>query len=418
MADHRGSVAPLGAPVLKRLYAMISLGLMLAQLFITLAALVGLARLMRVLKSQGEWDPINRRFLFGLRVVTAIFIGRALVLLTGIEAFRGLVLIGGGLIPLAVLVLTEGLLRRHAPALAKRGVAVLTVGFVVSGFWVSDSIDPIRIYGLLIFQTFGLCLSGWLVLTRDRDRLSASENSTVERLGLSLLVLIPLVAADFLMDILGIPLQISALGVLFLCWLAISLGRAGAGHTPPLIGFGVVCGAVLLAGLTIAIALSLSGEETFVVTALILAAALASVIYNDSAALLQEARSLTLLRYMAETQTTDPLEFLRGLADHPLVEGAAVLGADALRDFDRDILHAMFVAVPVLRRGDDSIGAQYTDYRRHIFESFEATHVVLAAENPLVLVALNMPAMAASPQSELELQVVSHMARLIAQGAG
>ncbi|MDG1430618.1 MAG: hypothetical protein P8Q23_03535 [Paracoccaceae bacterium] len=128
------------------------LGPQLAELFLTLAGLVGLACVVRVLKSTGEFDPINRRFLFGLRVVMMLYLGRAGMLLTGIEAFRVLVLLGGGLVPIAVLLLCEGLLRRHAPRWVKGLMATGTVVFCATSIVVSGGIDPLRLWGVLGFQ--------------------------------------------------------------------------------------------------------------------------------------------------------------------------------------------------------------------------------------------------------------------------
>ena len=190
-------------------------------LYLSVAAIVGLVVLQGVILARGPEDPLNRRFLFGLRVTMLLFAGRALVSLTGLQGLRTLTLLAAALIPISVLILTEGLLRRHAPAWIKRLIGGGTALFAVLAVLPSAWVEPFRSYGFLLFQVSGLLVSGWLVLGRDARSLSASENRTVERLGLSLLLLIPLVAADYLMVWLGLPIQLSALAVLLLCWLAI-----------------------------------------------------------------------------------------------------------------------------------------------------------------------------------------------------
>jgi len=84
----------------------------LTDLYLSLAALVGLIILHMTLTRD---DALTRRFRFTIRVTMLLFAGRALVVLTGGEAFRFLVMLGAGLIPLSVLLLTEGLLRRQSP---------------------------------------------------------------------------------------------------------------------------------------------------------------------------------------------------------------------------------------------------------------------------------------------------------------
>ncbi|MDP5358558.1 MAG: hypothetical protein NWR52_00140, partial [Paracoccaceae bacterium] len=205
---------------------MIAAATILTQLFLSCAALLGLYVLQSVLVRRDATDPINRRFLFGIRVTMVLFVGRALMIVTGIEAFRILILAAAALIPLAVLLLTEGLLRRHAPPMMKAVIGGGAVGFGLLALWYSDSIDPARSFSLLGFQLLGFVCSGWLVLTRDKTSLSRGENAMVVRLGLSLVLFIPLAAGDFLLLAIGLPIQFSALGVLILCWLAIGLGRA------------------------------------------------------------------------------------------------------------------------------------------------------------------------------------------------
>ncbi|MEM8537780.1 MAG: hypothetical protein AAGF56_07950, partial [Pseudomonadota bacterium] len=91
---------------------MIAAAPILTQLVLSGAALAGLIVLQGVLAQRGAFDPINRRFLFALRATMLLFVGRILIITTGAGVFRALVLLGAALIPLAVLLLTEGLLRR------------------------------------------------------------------------------------------------------------------------------------------------------------------------------------------------------------------------------------------------------------------------------------------------------------------
>ena len=71
---------------------MIVASTLLVQLFLSSAALLGLFVLRGVLIARDPWDPINRRFIFGVQVTMLLFVGRILIITTGIEAFRILVL--------------------------------------------------------------------------------------------------------------------------------------------------------------------------------------------------------------------------------------------------------------------------------------------------------------------------------------
>lgn len=398
---------------------MISAAIILTQLFLSCAALVGLFVLQRVLQSRDPWDPINRRFLFGARVTMVLFAGRALMIMTGIEAFRVLVLCAAAIIPLAILILTEGLLRRHAPPLIKAWIGVGAILFAVSSLWYSDSIDPFRIFALLAFQILGFVLAGWLIINRDKASLSANENAMVVRLGLSLVLFIPLAAGDFLLIYIALPIQFSALGVLILCWLAIGLGRTHQGHRATLVNLAVMIGAAVFVGGMIGFFAQVGRDGYLLIIATIMTTLFVVAILNDARALRLEEQSLGLLRHLALAETDDPMAFLRDLQDHPLVEGAVVVSAESLSDLQDDVLKQIFAATPVLRRvSPPHLGAVADDHIAYLFERYSATHVMLAMENPRVLVALAMPSLGASPSAELELQVVQRMAALMSHKRG
>ncbi|WP_322889556.1 MULTISPECIES: hypothetical protein [unclassified Yoonia] len=397
---------------------MIVAATVMIQLFLSAAALVGLFVLQGVLVRRDPWDPINRRFLFGIRATMLLFIGRILVAMTGIEAFRILVLLAAALIPLGVLLLTEGLLRRHAPPAIKLVIGGGAVVFGLSSLWYADTIDPARLFALLGFQTLGFLLSGWMVLTRDKSQLSRSENAMVVRLGLSLLLFIPLAAGDFLLLYIGLPIQFSALGVLILCWLAIGLGRTHQGHAATLTNLGVMIAAAVAVGGMIGFLAQLGWDGSILCIAAIMTTLFVVAILNDARALLQEDQSLVLLRYLATAQTDDPMVFLRDLQSHPLVEGAVVVNEASLSGLQDDVLDRIFAAAPVLRRNDPpALGPVADDHIAWLFDRYAATHVILAMPRPKVLIALSMPSLGLSPAAELELQVVQRMAALLARKA-
>lgn len=392
---------------------------LIADLFLSLAALSGLAILHALIAARGRWEPLNRRFLFVLRAVMLLFIGRALIVLTGAGIFRLLILLGAALIPLAVLLLAEGLLRRHAPLWAKLYVGAGTLLFGLSAFWFSDSIDPIRLWGLLIFQTSGFLIAALLVLTRDKSSLSTAENRVVERLALSLFLLIPMAAADFLIRVLDLPVQVSPLAVLFLCWLVVSLGRGQSQHRAPLFSFVAILLATLAAGGFIVLMAGMGRDAAILTISVILAAVLVAVLFIESQALKAEERSQSLLRHMAEDRSPDGVSFLRRLQAHPLVEGAALIEGDALADLDAAVLSRIFAASPVLRRTDPPFaGGAEGDHIDHLFNRYEASHILLADVAPMVLVALSMPSISASPRAEMELAAVQRMALLMTGGRG
>ncbi|SEW18328.1 hypothetical protein SAMN04488515_1456 [Cognatiyoonia koreensis] len=394
---------------------MISSASILAHLFLSLAAVVGLALLHSSLRSQSPDDPLTRRFVFGVRVTMAIFIGRALVVLTGGQFGIALVSVAAAFVPLAVLLLTEGLLRRHAPGWLKAfggiGAGVFTILGLIPAMWASGLYN----IALVGFQVIGLALCGWMVWQRDRASLSNSENQTATRLALSLFLLVPMIAADYAMVFLRMPVQISALGVLVLCWLAVGLGQATSGMRGVLLGFAILTGVSLGTGAFIGWMMAGSREAIILGAAVTMAAVFVVAIYFDARQQRTAGQSLSLLRHMAEGPQDSALTFLTGLRDHPAVEGALVIGGRELADLDSDTLDRVFSLAPVLRRTDPPMDDPVlVDHVEALFTRYQASHILQVSAKPRRLIALAMPPLGVSMQTEFELQAVQRMAALIA----
>jgi hypothetical protein len=388
----------------------------LTDLFLSLAAVCGLVTLHRSLTAQSPFDPLTRRFLFGIRVTILLFGGRALVVLTGGAWFQPFVLLAAALVPLAVLVLTEGLLRRHAAAQIKLFAASGAVVFAILAFLPAGILPGVRTWVLLGFQLVTLGACGWMVVMRDKASLSVAENDTAVRLGLSLILLIPMIAADFLMVYLRLPVQISALGVLVLCWLAIGLGQMQGGHRTTIMTFSVTLAVAVVTGAFIGLVTDTGRDGVILSIAVILAAMLVVMILNDARQGRASAQSLTLLRHMARGPQDDALAFLRGLQDHRAVEGAALVSEQALADLDAGVLDRVFAAHPVLRRSAlPALDPVAEDHVRHLFDRYAASHIMQVTPEPRRFIALAMPTLASSARAELELDAVQRMAALIAR---
>ncbi|MCB1383943.1 MAG: hypothetical protein KDJ73_13670, partial [Notoacmeibacter sp.] len=202
----------------------------IADTLVSAAALAGVFLLMGTIRRHGAFDPLNRRFLFGLSMVALLLAGRVLFWTTGIGFFDTLTLVGAGLIPLGVLLLTEGLLRRHAPRLFKWAGAAGSVLFTLLAFLPGWLAEPWLSWSLFSYQLAVFLGVGWLVVTRDRAALSSAENRMVERIALSLLLIIPAMATDYRLDQIALPVRLGGIAILYMCWLSVGLGRTQMSH--------------------------------------------------------------------------------------------------------------------------------------------------------------------------------------------
>lgn len=387
-----------------------------ADTFISLAAFLGLVVLIRAIRTFDAGSPLTRRFLFGLKVLAALMIGRVLAWWTGLFLFEAATIIAAGLVPLATVLVAEGLMRRHAPRLTKWIAAGGAAAFAVLAFLPASLADPWRLVGLFLYQLVTFALAGHMAVTRDRKSLSRAENQAVDRIALSLLLILPLLVTDFRSAYVDLPVRLGGLAILFLCWLLISLGQRAVGHRDTVVSFVILTAVALIAALAIGIENDLDAAALARTASVVTAAALLGVIWKDGIGLRTEQRRQSLIRHLAEDRIDDTLGFLKELQNHPLVEGALLLEEAELADLDLAGLKELTAARPLLRATETS-GLSEADAEQlaWLTEKYEATHVMLVSRKPFRLIALNMPSVSATPGVEAELKVVQRMALLISE---
>ena len=100
--------------------------------------------------------------------------------------------------PLAALIVAEGLMRRHAPAWMKRVFLAGAVLFATLALLRPASLNSLTVISLGSFVAGGLGAVALLLALRDRRQLAPAENAAISALGLGLVVALPFVASDFL----------------------------------------------------------------------------------------------------------------------------------------------------------------------------------------------------------------------------
>lgn len=393
---------------------------LIADSYVSLSALAGLLILIGTIRRRDSSDPLNRRFLFGLHVLAALMASRVLSWWEQESiVFTAATVISAGLVPLATIVLTEGLLRKHGSRPIKFFGAYGALVFVVLSLFPAGLVEPARYILLFAYQLLGFVLVGHFVVTRRRESLSKAENQAVDRVALSLLLILPLFVTDYRTPYFDFPVRLGGLAILFLCWLLISLGQRMVSHRDTLGSFLILTILSVAGGGAIAMAGELSLRGQVQMTAIVVCTALLGVIWKDSITLKSEQRRQSLIRHLASGNIMNTVQFLQGLRNHPLVESSLILGAEDLSDFELSRLQALFDAFPVLSamegRREGQMSENDAEQLSWLLEKYDATHVMCVSHTPFLLVALNMPAVSATPGAEAELKAVQRMALLISQ---
>ena len=100
----------------------------IADSIVNLCGAIGVAVAMMTFYRRDPRSPLTRRLLLALGVIATLFLDRGLAWWSGSWLLDRLSVIPAALIPLGALIVTEGILRRHAPRAAK--IAALAGGIL------------------------------------------------------------------------------------------------------------------------------------------------------------------------------------------------------------------------------------------------------------------------------------------------
>ncbi len=381
----------------------------LADTWMSVCAALGAMVVLLHLDDLVQRSEIARRFRFCLWVLVVLMLSRIGHWGGWGWLFSATAACCAALLPLAALVLAEGLLRRHAPPILKLTCAWGAVILGLLGLLQFSSLEVWRLTGLLLFQLLGLSGVAIFVLRRDRDSLSPTENRTVNRISLSFLLILPFLATDYMREaVVDAPVRLGGVAVLVLCWLSIGMNRSGLRARDILRSFGIVFLVTGLLTLTLSGLVSLDMRAGVQVMAVVVSSLILLAIWQAAIALRIEDRQLVALREIAEARGQGPqasLALLRraaGAPDAVLVEEVDLSGMN-LGD-----LRSRFSEAPVQQLG--STGDEQINW---LFSRFDATHAVLLSADPLRLVMLSSPDIAGLDSTGTALHAVQRMASVL-----
>jgi hypothetical protein len=390
---------------------MIHTAAYLADTWVSVCAALGAVVVLLHLGDLVQRPEIARRFRFCLWVLVILMLSRIGHWGGWGWFFSATAACSAALIPLAALVLAEGLLRRHAPPILKQTCAWGAVVLVFLGLLQFSSLEVLRLAAVLCFQLIALGGVAVFVVRRDRDSLSLTENRTVNRMSLSFLLILPFLATDYMREaVVDAPVRLGGVAVLVLCWLSIGMNRTGLRAGDILRSFGIVFLVTGLLTLTLSGLVSLDLRAGIQVMAVVVSTLILLAIWQAAIALRIEDRQLVALREIAEAKGQGPqasLTLLRRAAGAP---DAVLVEEDELTGMSLGDLRSRFNNSPV-----QQVGATDDEQVNWLFSRFEATHAVLLSAEPLRLVMLSSPDIAALDSTGAALRAVQRMAGVLVE---
>ncbi|CAN5451657.1 hypothetical protein BH09GEM1_BH09GEM1_36850 [soil metagenome] len=391
----------------------------IVDILVTWIGAAALARYVMVVGSVGERSPLERRarFLIGA-LATLLFVRGFSWLSPDSRWLAFLTFVPVALLPLAMTVFAEGLLRRHVPAwmkiFAATSTAIVLLADLSRIFVVSErrlAVISMLMLGVLLASMSAL---GALLVRRDRASLSKSENALVRVCIIVTAVALPLGATDFRFELGAPPVRLGTLGILLFCYTLLRQPEENVRVGRWLGDVSRLIARALLFGGLVAVAISSTGMET-IVPILVLGSALvlAFAVFDRLRDIERSTPQTLLLRWLARERPATWQQFARELralpltADAELLEGHALAQYDSaslVQAFDSQLVHSL-AHLRALRDSTRS-AARAADELSDLLERHGATHVGLLAANPLRLLVATAPELAGMRDVELALAAV------------
>jgi len=386
----------------------------IADSIVNLCGAIGLCVAMVALYRRDPKSPLTRRLLFMLGVAAALFFVRGVAWWSGSALFDRLSLIPAALVPLGALIVTEGLLRRHAPRAMKRtavfGAILLGLGGALG---LGDFAAPYSI-ALSLFQLAGFAACAWLLASRDRGTLLASENRSIGRLAVGAVLVIPFVITDFRILAPDIPVRLGALGALLVVTaVLIATGSSETRRQGILMTALRLCSAALLGAAAACVSSDVELAQIMRFCAIAIAGVLTIGLMTDTLRAVFEQQVPGVLNSVAASPAATRDELISELARHPIFESARRFREAELAAYDPPRLRDFLFAQRLLRRSEAPWGLGPADPAvervTSLMAANSATHVMILSHDPVDLIVLAVPVIAADPATETALALLRRL---------
>jgi len=386
---------------------------LVADSVVDLYGALGLGVAMLSLRRRDPRGPMTQRFLWALGLVASVFLLRGLGWWLGSVLLGRLALVSAAALPLGVLAVTEGALRRHAPRSIKLAVLTGSALLIFGSLLGLADVTPIYDVALAGLQLATFVVCGVLLQRRDRSSLTSAENAGVGRLGLCAFLMMPFLLTDFRGLLPAMPVRLGGLGALILIGLVLVQSGGAPSRRQGFAMLGLRVLSALLLGAAAALVAGSGWSEGVRLAAIIVAGILATGLMIDALGGSFEANSPGVLASIAQSQACDRNALIADLAAHPLFENAQRLQEPALASFDPEILRPALRGIAVLRAAQQPWGAASIDPAMErlsaLMATHSASHLLVIATDPLDLLLLTVPVVSADPATETALILVRRM---------
>lgn len=386
----------------------------IASAIVNVCAVIGLGVAMLALYRRDARSPLTIRFVIALGLVALLFLVRSAAWLTGSSLLDDLSVIPAATIPFGALIVTEGMLRRHAPRAIKLAMIVGAVVLGLGGALGLGHFDTPYAIALALFQLGGFAACAFLLATRDRASLMASENRGIERMTIGAIIVLPFIVTDFAALMPDMPVRLGALGALLVVTAVLIAGSSAEARWHGMLLTMLRLGSSVLLGLAAAfVAPDTDVAQIVRFCAVAVAGVLAIGLMTDTLRAYLESRAPGMLSSVAVSSATTRDQLIAELLRHPLFESARRIREDDLAAYDPLLLRNRLATHRILRRSEAPWGHPPDDPAVERLVSLlaagNATHLVVLSSDPVDILVLAVPVISADPATETAIALVQRI---------
>ena len=394
---------------------------MIADSIVNLCGAIGLGVAMAMLHRRDPRSPLTRRLLVALGIIALLFLVRGAAWWTGSVGLDRLSMIPAALVPSGALLVTEGMLRRHAPRIVKIIVVAGGVGLGLAGLL---GMERFTVYYVLLalFQLAGFAACGWLLAFRDRATLMASENRSIGRLALGAILVIPFVLTDFQVLAPDIPVRLGALGALLVVTAVLIAGSGAETRRQALAMTALrLVSSALLGSAAAFVSPDIDAAQVMRFAAIATSGVLTIGLMVDALRAYFESQVPGVLNSVAASPARTRDALIAELERHPIFESARRRRESELVAWDPPLLRDFLAARRVLRRTEAPWGLASSDPAvervASLMAAHHATHLIVLGHDPIDLIVLAVPVISADPATETALALVRRLLALTPEHA-
>ena len=386
----------------------------LADSIVNLCGAIGLGVAMFALHRRDPKSPLTQRLLVMLGIAAMLFLTRGVAWWTGSAWLDRLSLIPAAAVPLGALIVTEGILRRHAPKAVKTVALAGAVLFGLGGVFGFESYPTSYSIALSLFQLAGFAACAGLLATRDRGTLLASENRAIGRLVAGAIMVIPLIVTDFRALAPDIPVRLGALGALLVVTAVLIAGGGSETRRQGILMTALrLLSAALLGAAAACVSPDVDAAQVMRFCAIAISGVLTIGLMTDTLRAWFESQVPGVLNSVAASAASTRDELIAELANHPMFESARRYRESDLAGYDPPLLRNFLSMRRVLRRAQVPWGLAASDpsFKRllSLMKANQATHVIILSHDPVDLLVLAVPVISADPATETALALVRRL---------